>query len=39
MTFQARCLIAPRTLLQLLTDKADDWLDPANSPQKILVSP
>ena len=39
MTFQARCLIASRTLLQLLTDKADDWLDPANSPQKILVSP
>jgi len=39
LTFQARCLIAPRTLLQLLTDKADDWLDPAKSPQKILVSP
>ena len=39
MTFQARCLIAPRSLFQLLTDKADDWLDPAISSQRILVSP
>ena len=39
MTFQARCLIAPRSLFQLLTDKADDWLDPAISSQKMLVSP
>ena len=28
MTFQARCMIASRSLFQLLTDKADDWLDP-----------
>jgi multidrug resistance efflux pump len=39
MTFQARCLIASRSLFQLLTDKADDWLDPAISSQTILVSP
>lgn len=39
MTFQARCLIAPRTLLQLLTDKADDWLDPSISSQKMPDSP
>ncbi len=39
MTFQARCLIAPRSLFQLLTDKADDWLDPAISSQRMLVSP
>jgi HlyD family secretion protein len=39
MTFQARCMIAPRSLFQLLTDKADDWLDPAISSHRILVSP
>jgi HlyD family secretion protein len=39
MTFQARCMITSRSLLQLLTDKADDWLDPAISSQRILVSP
>jgi len=39
MTFQARCLIAPRSLFQLLTDKADDWLDPAISSHRMLVSP
>ena len=39
MTFQARCMIAPRSLFQLLTDKADDWLDPAVSSQRMLVSP
>jgi multidrug resistance efflux pump len=39
MTFQARCMIASRSLFQLLTDKADDWLDPAISPQGMLVSP
>jgi HlyD family secretion protein len=34
MTFQARCLVASRSLLQLLTDKVDDWLDPTiNSRQ------
>ena len=39
MTFQARCLIASRSLFQLLTDKADDWLDPSISSQKMLVNP
>jgi len=39
MTFQARCLIASRTLFQLLTDKANDWLNPAISSQGMLVSP
>jgi len=39
MTFQARCLIASRSLFQLLTDKADDWLDPAISNQKMLINP
>lgn len=38
MTFQARCHVASRSLLQLLTDKADDWLDPRISRQA-LVSP
>jgi HlyD family secretion protein len=39
MTFQARCLIAPRSLFQILTDKADDWLDPAISSHGMLVNP
>jgi HlyD family secretion protein len=39
MTFQARCLIAPRSLFQLLTDKADDWLDPAVCSQRMLHGP
>jgi multidrug resistance efflux pump len=38
MTFQARCHVASRSLLQLLTDKADDWLDPWISRQ-VQVSP
>jgi HlyD family secretion protein len=28
MTFQAHCLVVNRTLLQLLWDKTDDWLNP-----------
>ncbi len=39
MTIQARCMIASRSLFQLLTDKADDWLDPGISGQRILVRP
>ena len=39
MTFQARCLIAPRSLFQLLTDKAEDWLDPAMENQGTLPGP
>jgi HlyD family secretion protein len=38
MTFQARCLIAPRSLFQLLADKADDWLDPAAKSQRLPFS-
>ncbi|MCC5904990.1 MAG: HlyD family efflux transporter periplasmic adaptor subunit [Balneolaceae bacterium] len=29
MTFQARFIVARRSLLQLLRDKVDDWLDPS----------
>ncbi len=32
MTFQAHCLIMRRSLLQLLTDKTDKWLNPADRP-------
>jgi multidrug resistance efflux pump len=39
MTFQARCMVASRSLFQLLTDKADDWLDPMISSQRILIGP
>jgi HlyD family secretion protein len=39
MTFQARCLVAPRSLLQLLTDKADDWFDPSIRPESKLAGP
>ena len=33
MTFRARFVIAERSLLQLLFDGADDWLNPARAPQ------
>ncbi|KPL11918.1 MAG: hypothetical protein AMS26_19230 [Bacteroides sp. SM23_62] len=39
MTFQARCMVASRSLFQLLTDKADDWFDPAIRSQRILARP
>jgi membrane fusion protein, peptide pheromone/bacteriocin exporter len=29
MTFQARFIVARRSLFQLLYDKADDWLNPS----------
>lgn len=32
MTFRARFLIADRSLLQLLFDDVDDWLNPARTP-------
>jgi multidrug resistance efflux pump len=32
MTLQARFVVAERTLLQLLFDRMEDWLDPARSP-------
>jgi HlyD family secretion protein len=39
MTFQARCMVASRSLFQLLTDKADNWLDPSISPQRVWDNP
>ena len=39
MTFQARCKVASRSLFQLLTDKADDWLDPSVSPKRAWKNP
>lgn len=33
MTFQARCLVARRTLFQLLADKANNWLNPVLTSQ------
>ena len=34
MTFQARCMVSRRTLFQLLTDKAEDWLNPVKYQDK-----
>lgn len=39
MTFQARCLVSRRTLFQLLTDKADKWLNPAFQVREITPLP
>ncbi|MFC2116223.1 HlyD family secretion protein [Bacteroidota bacterium] len=39
MTFQARCLVTRRTLFQLLSDKADNWLNPAQHRMDITVLP
>jgi HlyD family secretion protein len=39
MTFLARCKITSRSLLQLLTDKADDWLDPTVNDRQALSVP
>ncbi len=33
MTFQARCLVARRTLFQLLADKTSNWLSPVMNKQ------
>ena len=33
MTFRARFVIAERSLLQLLFDRVDDWLNPARTPR------
>jgi HlyD family secretion protein len=33
MTFRARFVIAQRSLLQLLFDGVDDWLNPARAPR------
>jgi HlyD family secretion protein len=33
MTFRARFVIAERSLLQLLFDRVDDWLNPARAPR------
>ena len=39
MTFQARCLVTRRTIFQLLTDKAENWLNPALYRKNIIVIP
>ena len=38
MTFRARFVIAERSLLQLLLDRVDDWLDPARAPSRTPVT-
>lgn len=37
MTFRARFVIAERSLLQLLFDNVDDWLNPARDPRTAAV--
>lgn len=39
MTFQARCMVRQRTLLQLLTDKAENWLHPALNRKEFSLKP
>jgi membrane fusion protein, peptide pheromone/bacteriocin exporter len=39
MTFRARFVIAERSLLQLLFDDIDDWLNPARTPPTEIVAP
>ena len=39
MTFQARCLVARRTLLQLLSDKTNNWLNPVMNSQEFNLLP
>ncbi len=39
MTFQARCMVARRTLFQLLADKAENWLNPVKYRREFPVSP
>ena len=34
MTFRARFVVAERSLLQLLFDRANDWLNPAHAPDR-----
>jgi multidrug resistance efflux pump len=38
MTFRARFVIAERSLLQLLFDDVDDWLNPARTPATEIVA-
>ena len=38
MTFRARFVIAERSLLQLLFDRADDWLNPERTPPLATAS-
>lgn len=38
MTFRARFVIAERSLLQLLFDDIDDWLNPARTPPTEIVA-
>jgi HlyD family secretion protein len=37
MTFRARFVIAERSLLQLLFDDVDEWLNPARAPRNPAV--
>jgi HlyD family secretion protein len=37
MTFRARFVIAERSLLQLLFDDVDEWLNPARDPRNTAV--
>ena len=37
MTFRARFVIARRSLLQLLFDRAEDWLNPARAPTAAIT--
>ena len=37
MTFRARFVIAERSLLQLLFDRVDDWLNPARTPRVAIA--
>ncbi len=39
MTFRARFVIAERSLLQLLFDDVDDWLNPARDGQVVTATP
>ncbi|HEC45123.1 MAG TPA: HlyD family efflux transporter periplasmic adaptor subunit [Bacteroides sp.] len=39
MTFQARCIVARRTIFQLLIDKSVNWLNPAMNKNEIMLLP
>jgi hypothetical protein len=39
MTFQARCLLSRRSLLQLLGDKTGKWLNPARRENPAIPLP
>lgn len=39
MTFQARCIVARRTIFQLLIDKSVNWLNPVMNNKEIMLLP